>query len=71
MQIRRPIAALFAALAVFGGGATLSGCASYDLPPGHGFPPPPDPQQVQQLHDDVPDLSDGKQGRSPGHGGTE
>jgi hypothetical protein len=26
MQIRRPIAALFTALALFGGGATMTGC---------------------------------------------
>lgn len=28
MQIRRPIAALFTALALFGGGATVTGCSA-------------------------------------------
>ena len=28
MQLRRPIAALFVALALFGGGATMTGCAA-------------------------------------------
>jgi hypothetical protein len=55
MEIRRPVAALITALAVFGCGS-LSGCGGPSSE--GGFPEPPDPERVQQLHDNLPDLSD-------------
>jgi hypothetical protein len=66
MEIRRPVAAVLSALALFGGAITLSGCGAGGNQPGRGFPPPPDPARVQQLHDDLPDLSDPMKGNQEG-----
>jgi hypothetical protein len=56
MQIRRPVAALMTALALFGGGSALSGCGAQES--GTGTPDPVDTTRLQRSHDDLPDNSD-------------
>lgn len=68
MQIRRPIAALMTALALFGGGATMTACSDSDVTtPNEGTTDDDsgntegnDPGSDEQ--DDVPDNTDPDQG---------
>jgi hypothetical protein len=59
MEIRRPVAALMTALALFGGGAALTGCGAQEG--GTGTPDPVDTQRLEKTHDDLPDNSDREQ----------
>jgi hypothetical protein len=56
MEIRRPVAALVAALALFGGGSAVSGCGEQES--GTGTPEQVDPERVEETHDNLPDNSD-------------
>lgn len=64
MQLRRPIAALMTALALFGGGATMTACqaAGQDQNDGttdEGVPPNVETDdEADPSNADVPDLSD-------------
>ena len=73
MQLRRPIAALVTALALFGGGATMTACQASgqdandgttdeNVPPNVETDDESDPSQ-----DNVPDLSDPQDGVEQGN----
>ena len=65
MQIRRPIAALFTALTLFGGGATMTGCSTA---PGQGQNDGTTDQDVEELdpedadRENLPDNSNQEPG---------
>jgi hypothetical protein len=60
MEIRRPVAALVTALALFGGGSALGGCGAQES--GTGTPDPVDTERLEETHDDLPDNSDKDEG---------
>ena len=77
MQLRRPIAALLTALALFGGGATMTACQASgqdandgttdeNVPPNVETDDESDPSQ-----DNVPDLSDPQDGVEQGNGNDD
>ncbi len=77
MQLRRPIAALVTALALFGGGATMTACQAAgqdqndgstdeNVPPNVETNEESDPSQ-----DNVPDLSDPQDGVEQGNGNDD
>ena len=77
MQLRRPIAALVTALALFGGGATMTACQAAgqdqndgstdeNVPPNVETDDESDPSQ-----DNVPDLSDPQDGVEQGNGNDD
>ena len=73
MQLRRPIAALMTALALFGGGATMTACqaAGQDQNDGstdEGVPPNVETNdESDPSQDNVPDLSDPEDGVEQGN----
>jgi hypothetical protein len=73
MHIRRPIAALFVALALFGGGSTMTACGASGQDQNDGTTDDSsntsgsDPTGAQQ--DNLPDNSDPESGSNPA-GGT-
>ena len=77
MQLRRPLAALLTALALFGGGATLSACqaAGQDQNDGTsdgGVPPNVRTDgEANPSNDNVPDLSDADDGVEQGNGNDD
>ena len=77
MQLRRPIATLMTALALFGGGATMTACQASgqdandgttdeNVPPNVETDDESDPSQ-----DNVPDLSDPQDGVEQGNGNDD
>ena len=74
MQLRRPIATLMTALALFGGGATMTACGS-PTTPNEGTTEENGPaegetdQESDPSQDNVPDLSDPEQ--DPGTGSED
>ncbi|WP_448608508.1 hypothetical protein [Geodermatophilus sp. URMC 60] len=77
MQLRRPIAALMTALALFGGGATMTACQASgqdqndgttdeNVPPNVETNEESDPSQ-----DNVPDISDQDDGVEQGNGNDD
>ena len=76
MQLRRPIATLMTALALFGGGATITACqaAGQDQNDGstdEGVPPNTETDdESDPSQDNVPDLSDPSDG-AEGNPGNE
>jgi hypothetical protein len=77
MQLRRPLAALLTALALFGGGATMSACqaAGQDQNDGstdEGVPPNVETNdEADPSNDNVPDLSDPDDGVEQGNGNDD
>ncbi len=77
MQLRRPLAALLTALALFGGGATMSACqaAGQDQNDGstdEGVPPnPATNDESDPANDNVPDISDQDDGVEQGNGNDD
>ncbi|MGY1638385.1 hypothetical protein ACI78V_17195 [Geodermatophilus sp. SYSU D00742] len=76
MQLRRPIAALLTALALFGGGATMTACQAAGQDQRDGTT---DDESVNtetndesdESQDNVPDLSDPEDGAEQGEGNEE
>ncbi|MFW3172407.1 hypothetical protein [Geodermatophilus sp. CPCC 206100] len=76
MQLRRPIAALMTALALFGGGATMTACQAAGQDQRDGTS---DEEEINTDTDDendpssdnVPDLSDPEDGVEQGEGEEE
>ena len=56
MQLRRPIAALFTALALFGGGATMTGCEAAGQDQNDGTTD--DSENTGGSENDLPDNTD-------------
>ena len=77
MQLRRPIAALMTALALFGGGATMTACqaAGQDQNDGstdEGVPPNVETNdESNPSQDNVPDNSDQGDGVEQGSGNND
>ena len=57
MQIRRPIAALFAALALFGGGVTMTACEAAGQDQNDGTTDDSENTGGSDQEEDVPDTS--------------
>ena len=77
MELRRPIAALMTALALFGGGATMTACqgAGQDQNDGttdENVPPNVETdEESDPAQDNVPDLSDPEGGVEQGNGNDD
>ena len=77
MQLRRPIAALMTALALFGGGATMTACQAAGQDQNDGSTDensPPNPatnDEADPSQDNVPDLSDPEDGVEQGNGNDD
>jgi hypothetical protein len=73
MQLRRPIAALMTALALFGGGATMTACQAAGQDQNDGSTDENTPPNVETndesdpSQDNVPDLSDQDDGVEQGN----
>jgi hypothetical protein len=63
MEIRRPIAAVFAALTLFGGGATMTACQAAGQDQNDGSTDS-DVSPSEDSSDDLPDNSDQDQGNT-------
>ena len=74
MQLRRPIAALVTALALFGGGATMTACQAAGQDQNDGTTDSEDQpnentnEESDESQDNVPDLSDPEDGVEQGEG---
>lgn len=77
MQLRRPIAALLTALALFGGGATMTACqasgqdSNDGTTDGNVAPNPETDEESDPSQDNVPDLSDQGDGVEQGNGNDD
>ena len=77
MQLRRPIAALMTALALFGGGATMTACQAAGQDQNDGTTDSEDQpnedtnEESDESQDNVPDLSDPEDGVEQGEGNEE
>ncbi len=77
MQLRRPIAALMTALALFGGGATMTACQAAGQDQNDGTTDENVPPNVETddesdpSNDNVPDLSDPEGGVEQGSGNDD
>ncbi|MBB3084299.1 hypothetical protein [Geodermatophilus sabuli] len=77
MQLRRPIAALMTALALFGGGATMTACEAAGQDQNDGTTDSGDQpdentnEESDQSQDNVPDLTDPEDGVEQGEGNEE
>ena len=77
MQLRRPIAALMTALALFGGGATMTACQASGQDANNGTtdqnvtPNVNTNDESNQSQDNVPDLSDRSGGVEQGNGNDD
>jgi hypothetical protein len=73
MQLRRPIAALVTALALFGGGATMTACQAAGQDQNDGSTDENEPPNVETddesdpSQDNVPDISDPSGGVEQGN----
>jgi hypothetical protein len=77
MQLRRPIAALMTALALFGGGATMTACQAAGQDQNDGSTDENTPPNVETndesdpSQDNVPDLSDRDDGVEQSNGNDD
>jgi len=77
MQLRRPIAALMTALALFGGGATMTACQASGQDQNDGTTDENVPSNVETndesnpSQDNVPDLSDREGGVEQSNGNDD